>query len=240
MAIRGIDHVPQRRKHDIKRIIVLDRNELSRAGFTSLIAGELDIRATEADFSRMGVEAAIRQTDPDLIIIACDDRVLDKVERVVSTATPTPIAAFAHHWDREDAISALRLGVRGLGVKSQSKDTIIAAIHTVAAGGTYLSPCVADCIIDAALDRMTSPDAEALAKIAALTDQERRVLTFLANGMTTAEIAGEITVSSATVKSHISHILRKLELQDRVQAVVFAYKSGFAVKEACLTGLRDR
>ncbi|MFE0377446.1 LuxR C-terminal-related transcriptional regulator [Streptomyces inhibens] len=230
MAIRGIDHAAQRRKNDIKRIIILDRNELSRAGFTSLIAGELDIRATEADFSHMGVEAAIRQTDPDLIIIAGDDHVLDKVERVASTATLAPIVAFTHRWDREDAMSALRLGVRGLGVKSQSKDTIIAAIHTVAAGGTYLSPCVADCIIDAALDRMSSPNAETLAKIAALTDQERRVLTFLANGMTTADIARELIVSSATVKSHISHILQKLELQDRVQAVVFAYKSGFVAE----------
>ncbi|MFD7919436.1 LuxR C-terminal-related transcriptional regulator [Streptomyces sp. NPDC059740] len=240
MSIRGTGHVSRVGKRDVNRIVILDQSELTRAGFASLISGELGIRADTADFSRMGVEALVRQADPDLVIIVGDDRVMERVERVVPIAVPAPIVAFADAWSREDAVGALRLGVRGLGVKSQSKDTIIAAIHTVAAGGTYLAPSVAERLIQPMLYRMALPDVEKIAKISTLTEQERRVLTLLANGMTTADISGKLTVSAATVKSHISHILHKLELQDRVQAVVFAYKSGFVVEEACLAGPQFR
>jgi DNA-binding NarL/FixJ family response regulator len=235
MTIRSAEYASIRGNHEVKRIIIFDRNELSRAGFTSLINGDSQLVTAEADNRFMEMAAAVRRVRPDLIVVAGEDRLLDDLAGLTATPAAPPIAAFANQWDPESALSALRLGVRGLGETSGSRTMIMAAIHAVAAGGTYLAPSVAEGIIGAALVRAPLPDTATRAKLEALTERERRVLTSLAHGQTTADIAESLAVSSATVKSHISHMLQKLELRDRVQAVVFAYQSGLAGREACLS-----
>jgi DNA-binding NarL/FixJ family response regulator len=221
-----------------KRIVILDQNELSRAGFTFLIRGEENFEVTELPETTRQEDhypsliEMLENSRLDLILIAEEEDLLDNIKKLIVTVAPTqppPIVAFANRWEKETAMGALRLGVRGLGMKSGSRDTIMAAIRAVSVGGTYLTPAVADGIIEAALDKSSEPNLQALAKVATLTERERRVLTFLASGLTTTEIASQLIVSRATVKSHISHMLQKLGLQDRVQAVVFAYTSGLAV-----------
>lgn len=219
-------------------MLILDRNELSRAGFTFLVEADerFDVaslpgsNSSDNPFSSLG--ELLSKCRPDIILIAGEEELLDSVDRVSEASAPElppPMVAFMNHWDSDTAISALRLGVRGLGAKSESGDTIMAAIGAVAVGGTYLARGVADAVIDAASGGRAEPDLQALAKVATLTERERSVLTFLASGLTTPEIARRLAVSRATVKSHISHMLQKLDLRDRVQAVVFAYASGLAV-----------
>ncbi|MGP4002914.1 hypothetical protein [Streptomyces sp. 8N706] len=174
------DHTPQS-KSKTKRTIIFDRNELSRAGFISLVGRDAHLDVIETEFPSVGMTTIIRQSRPDLIVIADDYRVLDRIERVTSVSPRIPIVAFADQWDRDSVMGALRLGVRGLGVKSGSRATIMAAIHAVAAGGTYLANSLADDIIGAALDQVHPSVSGTSEKIAALTAQERRVLTLLAS-----------------------------------------------------------
>lgn len=213
-------------KNKVKRIIIYDRSELGRAGFASLMAGEAGLEVIECDDRSIGSLVTLAQHRPDVLVVADEDRLINTIEALVATSKMPFIMAFANRWDRETAMNALQLGVRGLCVKTESKSTIVAAIHGVAAGGIYLDPTVADGVIGSAINGASTPSAAALTKIAALTDQERRVLTYLANGLATADIANQLTITSATVKSHISHVLQKLQLRDRVQAVVFAHRSG--------------
>ncbi|MFG2222930.1 DNA-binding response regulator [Streptomyces sp. NPDC048644] len=210
---------------------MFDQNELSRAGFTSLINGESNLVATEADHRTTELSSIIGHLRPDVIVVAATDRILDELKGLTTATATLPVIAFADHWDLESAVSALRLGARGLGEKSGSRSMITAAIRAVAAGGTYLAPSVADRVIGAALDQAVVPDTAVLAKLATLTERESRVLNLLADGLATADIAESLAVSSATVKSHISHMLRKLGLRDRAQAVAFAYRSGLASRD---------
>ncbi|MCB5911923.1 LuxR C-terminal-related transcriptional regulator [Streptomyces pinistramenti] len=233
MTICTASHTLKRDKGEVKRIIVFDQNELSRAGFTSLINGESNLVATEADHRTTELSSVIRHLRPDVIVVAATDRILDELRGLTAAAATLPIVAFADRWNLESAVGALRLGARGLGEKSGSRSMITTAIHAVAAGGTYLAPSVADRVIGAALDQAVVPDTAVLAKLATLTDRESRVLNLLADGLATADIAESLAVSSATVKSHISHMLRKLGLRDRAQAVAFAYRSGLASRDAC-------
>jgi|GEM_PF-3122680 len=226
MPMQVMDHAQNKTKGRVKRIVIIDRNELSRAGFISLIADDAGLETAESSDRPIGNTADIHRHRPDLLVVAGEDPSIDTLESLAATSNTAPIMAFANRWDRDTAMSALRFGARGLGLKTEGKATIMAAIHAVAAGGIYLDPSVADGVIGAAIDGTSAPEPAARTKIATLTDQERRVLAYLANGLTTADIAGRLTVSSATVKSHISHVLQKLQLRDRSQAVVFAYRSG--------------
>jgi DNA-binding NarL/FixJ family response regulator len=238
MVIQAPETVAQSNTWKKKRIAILDHNELSRAGFTFLIRREENFEVADLPESSgqddhfLALSKMLHTSCPDLILIAGEEELLDNIEKLLVAVPPTPpppIVAFANHWEEEAAMGALRLGVRGLATKSGSRDTIMAAIRAVSVGGTYLTPAVADRVIEAAVGKCSEPNLQALAKVATLTERERRVLTFLASGLTTTDIARQLIVSRATVKSHISHMLQKLGLRDRVQAVVFAYTSGLAV-----------
>jgi DNA-binding NarL/FixJ family response regulator len=129
-------------------------------------------------------------------------------------------------FEQDDYVfGALRAGASGFLLKRTRPEELIAAVHTVAAGEALLSPSVTRRVIDrVAGDRPTvAPDAPPVEE---LTPREREVLELIAQGLSNAEIAAELTVEESTVKTHVKRILMKLGLRDRVQAVIFAYQTG--------------
>jgi DNA-binding NarL/FixJ family response regulator len=126
----------------------------------------------------------------------------------------------------EYAFAGLRAGASGFLLKNAPPEDLIAAIRTVAAGDAVVAPRVTRRLLDTFAQRMpTATQATRDVRLAQLTDREREVLQAIAVGRSNQEIAGELSLSEATVKSHVSRILTKLELRDRVQAVIFAYET---------------
>jgi DNA-binding NarL/FixJ family response regulator len=125
----------------------------------------------------------------------------------------------------EYIIDALRAGASGFLLKDAPTAEVVEAVRRVAAGDAVLSPAITRQLLDQVGRRLPAPVSKAPDLIAALTEREREVLRMLAGGMSNAEIAEALVVSEATVKSHVSNLLGKLGLRDRVQAVIFAYES---------------
>ena len=129
-------------------------------------------------------------------------------------------------FEQDDYIfGALSAGASGFLLKRTSPEELIAAIHTVAAGDSLLSPSVTRRVI-APHGAQPAPDPPSEARLEELTPREREVLELIARGLSNGQIAAELVVEESTVKTHVKHILRKLRLRDRVHAVIFAYESG--------------
>ena len=129
-------------------------------------------------------------------------------------------------FEQDDYIfGALSAGASGFLLKRTRPEELIAAIHTVAAGDSLLSPSVTRTVIQR-LAGQPAPDAVAEARLDELTARERDVLELIARGLSNSEIAAKLVIEESTVKTHVRHILRKLRLRDRVQAVIFGYESG--------------
>jgi DNA-binding NarL/FixJ family response regulator len=130
-------------------------------------------------------------------------------------------------FDRDQYVyDALRAGASGFLLKDGPADQLVAGIRNVAEGGALLAPTVTRRLIEEFARR--PPDtAPAPAALAELTARERSVLVLLARGLSNAEIAAELVLGEATIKTHVAHLLSKLDLRDRTQAVVYAYESGF-------------
>jgi DNA-binding NarL/FixJ family response regulator len=130
----------------------------------------------------------------------------------------------------EYAFAGLRAGASGFLLKNVPPEDLLSAIRAVASGDAVVAPSVTRRLLDAMAHRLPDPRAEVDAdlglRLARLTDREREVLLLLAQGLSNAEIAETLTVSEATVKTHVGRVLNKLDLRDRVQAVVFAYQNG--------------
>ena len=182
------------------RVLVADDQSMIRAGFRMLLAGEEDIEVV-AEASN-GLEATRR-------ILAADD-----AARVLILTT----------FDLEEYIyEALRAGASGFVLKDDPPEQLIAAIRTVAAGDALLSPAITTRVIKqfARIPRPTPPK-----ELEELSARELDVLRLIARGLSNGEIAQELYISETTVKTHVTHILQKLNLRDRVQAVVLAYQAG--------------
>ena len=129
-------------------------------------------------------------------------------------------------FDLDDyVVEALRAGASGFLLKDAPPEELVRAVRVIAAGDALLSPSVTRRLLDRVVPKLATPQ-PAPGMLEALTDREREVLRLVAQGLSNAEIAERVVVSEATVKTHVSHVLEKLDLRDRVQAVVAAYESG--------------
>ena len=210
------------------RVVIADDDDLMRAGLVELLSGEPDIEiAGQARTGREAIERA-RRLKPDVVLMDVRMPDLDGIAATAELATAAPDAkvVILTTFEQDDYIfGALRAGASGFLLKRTRPEELIAAVRTVAAGDSLLSPSVTRRVIDR-MAKQPTPDLSDQAKLDELTPREREVLELLAGGLSNREIAGELVIEEATVRSHIRRILMKLGLRDRVQVVIFAYEIG--------------
>jgi DNA-binding NarL/FixJ family response regulator len=210
------------------RVLVADDQSLVRAGFRRLLADEPDIDVVaEAD---NGVEAVDKASRFAPTVVLMDIRMpqLDGIAatRRILEAEPEARILILTTFDLDEYVyEALRAGASGFVLKDDPPEQLLAAIRTVAAGDALLSPAVTKRVIAqfARVPRPTPPK-----ELDELTSREREIFRLIADGLSNAEIGRELYISETTVKTHVTHVFQKLNVRDRVQAVVLAYQSGLA------------
>jgi DNA-binding NarL/FixJ family response regulator len=208
------------------RVLVADDQSMIRAGFRMLLAGEPGIEVVaEAENGLEAVRKAAR-FDPTVVLMDIRMPELDGLEatRRIIAADPAARVLVLTTFDLDEYVyEALRAGASGFVLKDDPPEQLIAAVRTVAAGDALLSPAVTKRVIRqfTRLQRPARPPG-----FDELTARERDIFRLIAGGLSNAEIADELIIGETTVKTHITHIFQKLDLRDRVQAVVLAYQTG--------------
>jgi DNA-binding NarL/FixJ family response regulator len=211
------------------RVVLADDEQLLRVGFRMILDAHADFEVVaEAADGRSAVAAAAAHR-PDVVVMDVRMPELDGIgaTEIIAREYPEVRVLILTTFDLDEyAFAGLRAGASGFLLKNAPPDELVAAIRTVAAGDAVVAPRVTRRLLDTFARRMpTATQAARDQRLAQLTDREREVLQALAVGQSNQEIAASLVLSEATVKSHISRILAKLELRDRVQAVIFAYET---------------
>ena len=208
------------------RVLVADDQSMVRAGFRMLLSGEEGIEVVaEASNGLEAVDKAAR-FHPNVVLMDIRMPELDGLEatRRILAADDTARILILTTFDLDEYVyEALRAGASGFVLKDDPPEQLIAAVRTVAAGDALLSPAITKHVISE-FTRIPRPAPPA--EVGELSAREREVLRLIARGLSNAEIGLELYISEATVKTHVTHILQKLDLRDRVQAVVLAYQTG--------------
>ncbi len=213
------------------RILLADDQPLLRHGFRLILSAEDDMSVVgEAGTGKEAV-AMTREVAPDVVLMDVRMPQMDGIEatrRIVAEGLLARIVILTTFDVDEYAYAGLKAGASGFLLKDVLPVELVNAIRTVAAGQAVIAPSITRRLLDTYAHRLPDPSApeSSVDALAPLTAREREVFSALAAGRTNAEIAGELTLSEATVKTHVAHILDKLDLRDRVQAVIFAYERG--------------
>ena len=221
------------------RVLVADDQSMVRAGFRMLLSGEEDIEVVaEASNGLDAVDKAAR-FHPTVVLMDIRMPELDGLEatrRILAADNGARILILTTFDLDEYVYEALRAGASGFVLKDEPPEQLIAAIRTVAAGDALLSPSITKGVIKqfARIPRPAPPQG-----FDELTTREQEVFRLIANGLSNTEIAQELYISDTTVKTHVTHILQKLNLRDRVQAVVLAYQTGLFATDSQRPGSRD-
>ena len=214
------------------RVLVADDQSMVRAGFRMLLSGEQDIEVVaEASNGREAVDMAAR-FDPTVVLMDIRMPELDGLEatRRILAADKAARVLILTTFDLDEYVyEALRAGASGFVLKDDPPEQLIAAIHVVAGGEALLSPAITKRVIKQ-FTRIPHPAPPT--EVADLTERELDVFRLIARGLSNVEIGQELFISETTVKTHITHILQKLNLRDRVQAVVLAHETGLFDIEA--------
>ena len=211
------------------RVVIVDDQPLLRAGFRMILEAEPDIEVVgEAPDGAAAVEATARLA-PDIVLMDIRMPIMDGVEATRRLAGPgvehpTKVVVLTTFDLDEYIVEALRNGASGFLLKDVPPEQLVDAIRVVADGGALLAPSVTRRLLDTFAHRL--PRGARASGLADLTERELEVLRHVAAGRSNAEIADELVVGETTVKTHVSRVLMKLDLRDRVQAVVFAYENG--------------
>ena len=220
------------------RVVVADDQALVRVGFSGIIAATPGFTVVgEAGNGAEAVEAA-RKTRPDVILMDIRMPVMDGIEatRQITGAADTQDVRvlILTTFDLDEYVyAALRAGASGFLLKDTMPVDLLNAIRVIAAGDALLAPSVTRRLLGEFSRRpdLAPPQAPACgAELKDLTDREREVLTLVAQGLSNAEIAGQLSISPATAKTHVGHLLTKLGCRDRVQLVIIAYQAGLATR----------
>ena len=205
------------------RVVLADDQELVRTGFRLILEPEPDLEVVgEADDGAEAVEL-VRRTRPDVVLMDVRMPVLDGIEATRRVVHDTRVLILTTFDLDEVVFEAIRAGASGFLLKNAPADELIRAVHVVAEGDALLSPGITRRLIE---DYAGRPAPREPVGLEELTARELEVLGLVARGLSNREIADELVVGPATVKSHVAAILAKLGLRDRVQAVVAAYESG--------------
>jgi DNA-binding NarL/FixJ family response regulator len=211
------------------RVLLCDDQALVRSGFRMILDQRPGIEVVgEAEDGHQAIDLA-RRRSPDVILMDVRMPNLDGVEatrRLVAAGSPARIVILTTFDLDEHVYDAIRAGASGFLLKDASPAQLVEAIEVVARGEALLAPAVTRRLMDRLAETLPGGARQPPPELSALTDREREVLRLLAGGLSNAELAERLYLSETTVKSHVSSVLRKLDLRDRVQAVVFAYEAG--------------
>jgi DNA-binding NarL/FixJ family response regulator len=211
------------------RVLLCDDQALVRSGFRMILEAREDLEVVgEAEDGRQAVELS-RQLNPDVILMDVRMPNLDGVEatrQLVAGGSTARILILTTFDLDEYVYDALRAGASGFLLKDVQPAQLVDAVRVVSAGEALLAPSVTRRLLDRFADALPGEQAKSLPALESLTERELEVLKLLAGGLSNAELAEQLFLSETTVKTHISSVLRKLELRDRVQAVVLAYEAG--------------
>jgi DNA-binding NarL/FixJ family response regulator len=209
------------------RVLLVDDDDLMRAGLRSVLSSDATIEVVgEAGDGRAALKC-VRELGPEIVLM--DVRMPDvdgiSATREVLATHPDVKVVILTTFEEDDYIfGALSAGASGFLLKRTSPEELIAGLHTVAAGDSLLSPPVTRRVIER-MAREPAAEASSSERLDVLTPREREVLELVARGLSNGEIAREFVIEESTVKTHMKRILMKLQLRDRVQAVIFAYES---------------
>lgn len=209
-------------------VVLVDDQALIRAGFKMILESEDDIEIVgEAGDGDQGV-AAVRRLRPDVVLMDVQMPTMDGLEatrRIVQEGSIPSRIVILTTFERDDYIfDALRAGASGFLLKNSPPDELVHAVRVVAAGEALLAPSVTQKVIEEFIEQPARHSSEA--ELGRLTARETEILKLLATGKSNAELAGHLFVGEGTIKTHVSNVLTKLGLRDRMQAVIFAYESG--------------
>jgi DNA-binding NarL/FixJ family response regulator len=213
------------------RVVIADDQPMMRAGFKTVLeaTGTIEVVA-EAGTGTEAVDAATKHA-PDVVLMDIRMPDMDGIEATRRLPRQRVLILTTFGLD-EYIIDALRAGASGFLLKDAPTQDVVDAVRAVAAGDAVLSPAVTRQLLDQVGRRLPAAVSQAPETFAELTDREREVLRMLAAGLSNAEIADALFVSEPTVKSHVSNLLGKLGLRDRVQAVIYAYETGLIAPAA--------
>ena len=209
------------------RLLIVDDQELVRTGFRVVLDAEPDFEVVGESADGFAALEAARELRPDVVLMDIRMPNLDGIEatRRIAATDAAPRILILTTFDLDDYVyEALRAGASGFLLKDARGEELCGAVRTVAAGEALLSPAITRKLIESYMRR--PPPAAQPTTLGELTPRELEVLRLLARGMSNNDIARELFVGDATVKTHVARIFSKLDLHDRAQAVVLAYESG--------------
>jgi DNA-binding NarL/FixJ family response regulator len=211
------------------RLLIADDQAVVRSGLRRIMDVEAEIEVVGEAVDGLAAVDAARRLVPHLVLMDIRMPRLDGLaatRRIVAAHDDPPRILILTTFGLDKYVyEALRAGASGFLLKDASPEDIVAAIRTVARGDALLDPAVTASVIGQ-FAALPSPREDLKAQADELTAREQEVLGLMATGLSNAEIAGELVVSEGTVKTHVGHVLRKLGLRDRIQAVIFGYESG--------------
>jgi DNA-binding NarL/FixJ family response regulator len=209
------------------RVLIADDQRLVRSGFRMILGSDPELEVVGEAGDGVEAVAAARSLEPDVVLMDVRMPRVDGIEatRQISLLAEAPRVLVLTTFDLDEYVfAALRVGASGFLLKDAPEEQLLSAIRVVSAGGSLFAPSVTRRLIErfASLDNGAAPPPA----LGELTSRELEVLRLLARGRSNAEIAAELVVSDHTVKTHVAHVLSKLGLRDRIQAVILAYESG--------------
>jgi DNA-binding NarL/FixJ family response regulator len=215
-------------------VLIVDDQPMMRTGLRYILDAEPDLAVTgEASDGESAIDR-VRDLQPDVVVMDIRMPGLDGIEatrRIAASAAHARVLMLTTFDIDQHILDALRAGASGFLVKDDAPDALVDAIRIIAAGDAVLAPSVTRRLLDR-FARLPSLDHRQPSDISSLTNREWEILGLLGQGLSNAEIAATLTVSEATVKTHVGHVLEKLKLRDRVQAVIHTYESGLITPAA--------
>jgi DNA-binding NarL/FixJ family response regulator len=211
------------------RVLVADDQALVRAGFRKILEADAEIEVVGEAANGLEAVACARELEPDVVLMDIRMPGLDGIaatRQLAAELKEGPRVLVLTTFGLEEYVyEALRAGASGFLLKDVPPEQLLGAVHVVARGDALLDPAITRFVIEEFASKpMVRP--ELAGRLEELTPRERDVFGFVARGLSNAEIARELVVSDGTVKTHVAHLLLKLGLRDRVQAVIYAYESG--------------
>jgi DNA-binding NarL/FixJ family response regulator len=215
-------------------VLLVDDQAMLRAGFRMILESDPEISVVGEAANGEQAVASTRRLRPDVVLMDIQMPELDGLQatrRITDAEELRSRVVILTTFERDEYVfEALQAGASGFLLKNAPPEELLRAVRVVAAGDALLAPSVTRRIIEQFAQRPVNPQLGA--QLESLTQREREVLTMLARGKSNAELAAELFVSEGTVKTHVSNLLAKLGLRDRVQAVVMAYESGLVTPGA--------